>query len=104
MTLNVVGAIQPSLREAEIERVKGKQPENMDAYDLVLRSLPYVSVAMSAEAAKAMPFLERGLTLEGGYATAHGICIRRRSGARDRLGGAGAADQPIRPAELFLLP
>jgi hypothetical protein len=35
--LNVVGAIEPSLREAEIERVKRKRPENLDAYDLVLR-------------------------------------------------------------------
>ena len=42
ITLNVVGAIEPSLREAEIERVKRKRPENLDAYDLVLRALPHV--------------------------------------------------------------
>ena len=35
MTLSVVGAIEPSLRQAEIERVKRKRPENLDAYDLV---------------------------------------------------------------------
>ena len=73
ITLNVVGAIQPSLREAEIERVKRKRPENLAAYDLTLRALPYVSVAMPAEAAKAMPLLERALTIEGDYATAHGL-------------------------------
>ncbi|MGD0419052.1 MAG: winged helix-turn-helix domain-containing tetratricopeptide repeat protein [Xanthobacteraceae bacterium] len=73
ITLNVVGAIQPSLREAEIERVKRKRPENLDAYDLALRALPYVSVAMPAEAVKAMPLLERALAIEGDYATAHGL-------------------------------
>ena len=72
ITLNVVGAIEPSLREAEIERVKRKRPENLDAYDLVLRALPHVVLPMPAEAAKAMPLLERALTLEPDYAGAHG--------------------------------
>jgi len=54
ITLNVVGAIEPSLREAEIERVKRKRPEILDAYDLVLRALPHVFLPMQAEAAKAM--------------------------------------------------
>ena len=73
ITLNVVGAIQPSLREAEIERVKRKRPESLDAYDLALRAIPHVFVAMPAEAEKAMPFLERALTLEGDYGTVHGL-------------------------------
>src|SRR6202043_2877739 len=72
ITLNVVGSIEPSLREAEIERVKRKRPENLDAYDLVLRALPHVCLPMSAEAAKAVPLLERALTLEPDYAGAHG--------------------------------
>src|SRR5271155_4256866 len=72
ITLNVVGAIEPSLREAEIERVKRKRPENLGAYDLVLRALPPVFPPMPAEAAKAMPLLERALTLEPDYAGAHG--------------------------------
>jgi adenylate cyclase len=70
ITLNVVGAIEPSLREAEIERVKRKRPENLDAYDLVLRALPHVFLPTPAEAAKAMPLLERALTLEPDYAGA----------------------------------
>jgi hypothetical protein len=70
ITLNVVGAIEPSLREAEIERIKRKRPENLDAYDLVLRALPHVF--LPEEAAKAVPLLERALTLEPDYAGAHG--------------------------------
>jgi TolB-like protein len=73
ITLNVVGAIEPSLREAEIERVKRKRPENLDAYDLVLRALPHVFLAMPADAAKAVPLLERALTIEEDYASAHGL-------------------------------
>jgi TolB-like protein/Tfp pilus assembly protein PilF len=73
ITLNVVGAIEPSLREAEIERVKRKRPENLDAYDLVLRALPHVFLPMPQEAARAMPLLERALAIEADYAIAHGL-------------------------------
>jgi TolB-like protein len=73
ITLSVVGAIEPSLREAEITRVKRKRPENLDAYDLVLRALPHVYVPMPEEAAKALPLLEKALALESDYATAHGL-------------------------------
>ncbi|RVB98347.1 transcriptional regulator, partial [Mesorhizobium sp. M7A.F.Ca.CA.002.15.2.1] len=35
IALSAVGAIAPSLRKAEIERVRRKRPESLDAYDLV---------------------------------------------------------------------
>ena len=38
ITLSVVGAIEPSLRLAEIERVKRKRSDSLDAYDLVLQA------------------------------------------------------------------
>jgi TolB-like protein/Tfp pilus assembly protein PilF len=72
ITLSVVGAIEPSLREAEIERVRRKRPDSLDAYDLVLRALPHVYLAKPQEAAKALPFLDRALALEADYASAHG--------------------------------
>ena len=34
ITLSVVGAIEPSLRQAEIELAKRKRPDSLDAYDL----------------------------------------------------------------------
>jgi hypothetical protein len=40
LALSVVGAIEPRLQQAEIERVKRKRPEHLDAYDLVLRAAP----------------------------------------------------------------
>jgi adenylate cyclase len=73
ITLSVVGAIEPSMREAEIERVKRKRPDNLDAYDLVLRALHHVYVAMPEEAATALPLLAKALTIEPDYALAHGL-------------------------------
>jgi TolB-like protein len=73
ITLDVVGAIQPSLLEAEIERVKRKRPENINAYDLVLRAIPYVFLSMPAGAMEAMPLLEKALAIESDYGTAHGL-------------------------------
>ena len=72
ITLSVIGAIEPSLRDAEIERVKRKRPDSLDAYDLVLRAFPHVYFATPEEAAKALPLLEQALALEADYAAAHG--------------------------------
>ncbi len=70
ITMSTVAAIEPSLRQAEIERVKRKRPDSLDAYDLVLRSLPQVFTLMPDGASKALPLLERALGLEADYATA----------------------------------
>src|SRR5947199_4181715 len=89
MTMNVVATIEPSLRQAEVERVKRKRPENLDAYDLVLRATPLVVAAMPETALRALPLLERALTLEPDYALAHGhaaFCYENlfvRAGRRD---------------------
>jgi adenylate cyclase len=71
IALNVVGAIEPTLRQAEIERVKHERPDNLGAYDLVLRALPDVYIAMADEATRALELLDRALALEPDYALAH---------------------------------
>ena len=73
ITLNVIGAIEPSLRDAEIKRVERKRPDNLAAYDLVLRAIPQVYVAMPEKAINAMPLLEQALALEVDYAAAQGL-------------------------------
>jgi TolB-like protein len=73
VTMRVVGTIVPSLREAEIERVKRKRPESLDAHDLVMRACPHIFTWMPEGAAKALPLLERALALEADYSTAHGM-------------------------------
>ena len=49
------------------------RPDSLDAYDLVLRAIPHVYVAMPEETAKALPLLEKALELEPSYAGAHGM-------------------------------
>jgi adenylate cyclase len=72
ITASVVGAIEPSLRQAEIERVKRKRPDSLDAYDLVLRAAPLVHPPMPDGASQALLLLERALAREPDYALAHG--------------------------------
>ena len=71
LTLAVVGAIEPSLRLAEIERVKRKRPDSLGAYDLVLQAQPDTYSRMPARSAKALVLLQRALALDPTYALAH---------------------------------
>jgi adenylate cyclase len=71
ITLSVVGAIEPSLRQAEIERVRRKRSDDLDAYDLVLQSQPDVYARMPESVTKALPLLERAISLDPTYALAH---------------------------------
>jgi hypothetical protein len=64
ITLSVIGAIEPTLRLAEVERAKRKRPDNLDAYDLVLRALPDVYSRMPEQSKQALVLLERALALD----------------------------------------
>lgn len=70
IALSVIGAIEPSLRKAEIERIKRKRPDSLDAYDLVLQALPFLYSGMPGGVATAIPLLEKALELEPDYARA----------------------------------
>jgi TolB-like protein/tetratricopeptide (TPR) repeat protein len=89
IALNVVSAIEPSLRRAEVERVKRKRPDSLDAYDLVLQAQPDVDSGMPAQVTKALVLLERALALDPTYALAHANaamchhCLFLRSGLRE---------------------
>ena len=71
IAMSVVGAIEPGLRKIEMERVKRKHPESLDAYDLVLRALPFIYKLMPEGSAPAIPLLERALGLDPEYSIAH---------------------------------
>jgi len=69
----VVGAIEPNLRTAEIERAKRKRPDNLDAYDLYLQALAYAHVYTPESRVSALALLDRSLALAPDYAEAHGV-------------------------------
>jgi adenylate cyclase len=73
LTISVVGVIEPTLRQAEIERARRKRPDSVDAYDLYLRALPFAFTAMPQDADKALTLLETAIDLEPDYAAAHAI-------------------------------
>ncbi|MGO9360561.1 MAG: winged helix-turn-helix domain-containing protein [Xanthobacteraceae bacterium] len=73
ITVSVVAAIEPNVRRAEIERVRRKRPDNLDAYDLLLRALPSVYTCMPEGAAEGLPLLDAALAIEPSYALAHGF-------------------------------
>ena len=72
IALSAVGAIAPSVRKAEIERVRRKRPDSLDAYDLVLRAQPDVDSGMPDQVTRALGLLDRAIAIEPGYALAHG--------------------------------
>lgn len=73
VTERVVGALQPTLREAEIERARRKHPASLDAYDYLLRALPLVIANALAEAGSAITLLSEALRLNPDYAYAHAL-------------------------------
>jgi TolB-like protein len=104
ITMCVVGAIEPSLRKVEFDRIRRQRPNSFNAYDLLLQSQPLVFAGMPAEANKAIPLLEKALTLEPEYSAAHAYmswCMHSRFGRgglreEDRLAAIRHARAAVR--------
>jgi TolB-like protein/Tfp pilus assembly protein PilF len=67
---SVVGAIEPRLRLAEIERAARKPTDSLDAYDLYLRGLAEFNKFTEEGMAQAVVLLRRALEIDPGYAPA----------------------------------
>ena len=81
ITAGVVAAIEPSARQAEIERAKRKRPDNLDAYDLYLRGLEQSYTYTPAGRSAGLILLEAAIALDPNYAEAHGVaayCLQQR--------------------------
>ncbi|EHK55315.1 adenylate/guanylate cyclase domain-containing protein [Allomesorhizobium alhagi] len=72
LTESIVGAIEPSIRRAEIERARRKRPDSLDAYDIYLRALPHAHANTPANTDEALHLLNEALLLDPNYAVAHG--------------------------------
>jgi TolB-like protein/class 3 adenylate cyclase/Tfp pilus assembly protein PilF len=73
VTENVVGALAPTLRQAEIERAWRKLPASLDAYDYLLRAMPHVIANTPGETPEAIRLLNEALRLDPDYAYAHAL-------------------------------
>jgi adenylate cyclase len=81
ITGSVVGAIEPTLRKAEIERARRRPVENLDAYDLHLRALPHVYAFRPDENLAGLELLRKAIDLDPAYAPALAFaawCLEQR--------------------------
>jgi adenylate cyclase len=70
ITERVVGAIEPQIRRAEIERVRRKRPENLDAYDHFLQALPLAYSMQPDSNTRALALFMESLRLDPHFAPA----------------------------------
>jgi TolB-like protein/Tfp pilus assembly protein PilF len=95
ITEGVVGAVEPSVRMAEIDRSRRKRPDSLDAYDLVLRAQPHYWAFSPGDNAKAAELVGKALLIDPGYPSAHGLaagcyCQSNVWGALDDAGRKAA--------------
>ena len=82
ITEQVAGALQPSIRIAEIERSRRKRPQDLGSYDFTMRAMPHVWAFEKAESARAIELLEQALAIDPAYPLAlslAGWCHAQRS-------------------------
>ena len=82
ITEQVAGALQPSIRIAEIERSRRKRPQDLGSYDFTMRAMPHVWALEKEESAKALELLEKALAIDPKYPLAlalAGWCHAQRS-------------------------
>lgn len=82
ITEQVAGALQPSIRIAEIERSRRKRPQDLGSYDYTMRAMPHVWALEKEESAKALELLEKALAIDPEYPLAlslAGWCHAQRS-------------------------
>jgi adenylate cyclase len=66
----VARAVLPGIRRAEIERAQRLRPEDLDAYGLAMRSLPFVFASRPEATRLALELLRRALEIDPDYGVA----------------------------------
>jgi transcriptional regulator with AAA-type ATPase domain/TolB-like protein len=69
----VVSTIAPQVREAELRRALRKRPDNMEAYDCVLRGMAQRYHLNLEDFTDARTWLERAIALDPGYAAPYAL-------------------------------
>jgi len=91
----VAATLVPQVREAELRRALRKHPDNMEAYDCVLRGMALLYRLDIEGFAEARTWLERAIALDPGYATPYAMLaiwhtIRMGQGWSQDPGGENA--------------
>ncbi|MBR0937043.1 adenylate/guanylate cyclase domain-containing protein [Bradyrhizobium jicamae] len=67
ITQQVAGALQPSIRLAEIKRSERRRPQDLSAYDYTIRAMPHAWALEKAESGRALELLETALAIDPRY-------------------------------------
>jgi len=73
LSARVVATIAPQVQESELRRVLRKRPENLDAYECVLRGLDLMYRFEGSQFEDAIRMFERAMALDRNYASAHAL-------------------------------
>jgi adenylate cyclase len=76
VTASVVGAIEPRLQRAEIERAGRKPTESLDAYDYFLRGMASFHLFTRDSLLEARRLYQRAIELDPNYASPYGMAAR----------------------------
>jgi TolB-like protein len=80
ITETIVGTLEPEIQRAESERISQKRPENMEAYDYLLRGQAYMNKATPEDTRTALKYFYRAIEKDPNYARAYAFafwCYRR---------------------------
>jgi len=97
---SVAGAIEPKLRQSEIERARRKPTERLDAYDLYLRALAGVHSLTESGLDEALVFLCRALSIDPSYAPAAAMIGWCRAVQRMQAWGAVSEEEVTETIQL----
>ena len=75
----VAGALQPSIRAAEIEQARRKRPDSLAAYDLVLRALPHLWSHRAEANEEAIRLLDEAHRIDPAYGRASAFAAWARA-------------------------
>ena len=73
ITANVVGAIEPRLLRAEVQRIRQTRPESLDAYDYTLRGLAHMNKLNPDDTAEGLRLFLKAIEVDPNYARAY-VC------------------------------
>jgi len=103
---NVVGAIEPSLRRAELDRIERAPTQNATAYELYLRSTSLVRVMSRANCDAALARLDQAMAIDPTFARAMSAaagCWAWRVSQSFREPGRREEDEALKLAERAIL-
>jgi TolB-like protein/Tfp pilus assembly protein PilF len=85
ITETIAGSLEPEFHRAEAERIGQKRPENMEAYDYLLRGLSHMNKLTPEDTSTALRYFRNAIEKDPGYGRAYAYafwCYRREVDAR----------------------